>query len=94
MAHSARSKSKLKSKSIKVTAKNSDYAKTAEARRQRLAEKARENLLKQKAKDAKDDDDMKMDVEKNVSTSGWRKSRTSTYKKNKASKRKNKTMKF
>lgn len=47
MAHSARSKSKLRSKSEKVTNPNSDYFKTAEARRQRLAQKLKENSEKQ-----------------------------------------------
>lgn len=47
MAHSARSKSKLRSKTEKVSNPNSDYFKTAEARRQRLAQKLQENVLKQ-----------------------------------------------
>lgn len=110
MAHSLRSKTKLKSKKLKTSAPNSDYFKAAEERTQRLANKLKDNLEKQK--DAANNestttsaDQMETDeaTEKsmlntaelqNVKTHGWRKSRASSYKKKKAAKNKNKTMKF
>ena len=108
MAHSLRSKSKLKAKKVKTSNPNSDYFKTQESRSQRLAEKLKENLEKQAAAkvtatDSKDSDEMDTDTPKelqtpaeelvNVKTHGWRKSRAANYKKKKASK-KNKSLKF
>lgn len=105
MAHSLRSKTKLKSKHIKTSNPNSDYYKAAEQRTERLAQKLKDNLEKQKVEKAqKDEENMNDDtvhpldkpVEElaAVKTHGWRKSRTSDYKKKRASKRKNKTLKF
>ncbi|ODV84901.1 hypothetical protein CANARDRAFT_28643 [[Candida] arabinofermentans NRRL YB-2248] len=109
MAHSARSKSKLKAKAAKISGKNSDYLKLNEARRNRLADKLKENLIKQKqakgelatdvdgdAVDVAAEDKMDDDSASKVSTAGWRSSRHNQYKKNHATKKskKNKTMKF
>lgn len=110
MAHSARSKSKLRSKSEKTKNPNSDYFKTAEARRQRLAEKMKENSVKQTEQKEQEKADAMEDVSEsavtpiadkkidyaNVSTHGWKKSRTASYKKGRAAKGKgkNKSVKF
>jgi hypothetical protein len=106
MAHSLRSKTKLKSKKAKTSNPDSDYYKAAQERTQRLADKLKENLEKQKSKgnNEKDVDQMETDDKSSnltidaedlvkVKTHGWRKSRTAIYKKKKAAK-KNKTMKF
>ncbi|ESW99857.1 hypothetical protein HPODL_03724 [Ogataea parapolymorpha DL-1] len=90
MAHSARSKSKLRAKKEKISKKGSDYAKTNEERKERLAQKLQENLLKQKQEGT---DAPVMEVDKKVSTSGWRSSRNSLYKKN-HTRKKNKSIKF
>lgn len=108
MAHSLRSKTKLKSKKIKTSAPTSDYFKAAEERTQRLANKLKENLEKQKSADnsessATDQMETEETTEKSITsaddlgkvkTHGWRKSRAANYKKKKAAKNKNKTMKF
>lgn len=91
MAHSARSKPKRLAKSIKVHAKGSDYARTVEERRERLAKKMEENIAKQKAADDKMDVE---DKDKKIGTSGWRNSRRSKHKRRKASKRRRKNLGF
>ncbi|KAG0673785.1 hypothetical protein C6P40_003022 [Pichia californica] len=104
MAHSLRSKSKLKSKKTKTSNPNSDYFKTNQARTERLAQKLKENTTKQQDStttatttttntDTMDtSNDTPEDLTK-VKTHGWRKSRASDYKKKKNSK-KNKSLKF
>lgn len=104
MAHSLRSKSKKVTKKAKCFNPNSDYFKAAQERTLRLAEKQKENLLKQEQsnKESKDQDEstttnpLDIPVEElvKVKTHGWRNSRASNYKKKVASKKKNKTMKF
>ncbi|GMM47514.1 hypothetical protein DAPK24_041120 [Pichia kluyveri] len=108
MAHSLRSKSKKVTKKVKCFNPNSDYFKAAQERTLRLAEKQKENLLKQEQlnKENKDQDEsnstntttnpLDIPVEElvKVKTHGWRNSRASNYKKKVASKKKNKTMKF
>ncbi|GME87972.1 hypothetical protein B5S28_g3924 [[Candida] boidinii] len=106
MAHSLRSKSKLKAKSVK---RHSEFQPKEDARKERLAQKMKENLTKQVAEKAAADaaegkevapveDKMEDDSNKTVSTSGWRKSRHHVYKKNQKlknkSKNKNKFTKF
>ncbi|ODQ47041.1 hypothetical protein PICMEDRAFT_71168 [Pichia membranifaciens NRRL Y-2026] len=99
MAHSLRSKSKLKSKKTKTSNPDSDYFKAAHERTERLALKLKENTAKQAAAGAAagaSKDDSKMDADEEpakVNTHGWRKSRAANYKKKKASK-KNKSLKF
>lgn len=98
MAHSLRSKSKLKSKKSKTSNPNSDYFKAAQERTERLALKLKENSERQNAVAAAKTQGTEpasaaaSDLEK-VNTHGWRKSRTANYKKKKASK-KNKSLKF
>lgn len=96
MAHSLRSKSKLKSKKVKTSNPNSDYFQTTQARTERLAEKLRENTIKQQEQKPSSTmdttNDSIQDLTK-VKTHGWRKSRASAYKKKKVSK-KNKSLKF
>ncbi|GMM31569.1 hypothetical protein DAMA08_043140 [Martiniozyma asiatica (nom. inval.)] len=108
MAHSARSKSKLKAKAIKTQTPGTDYHNTAEARRERIAKKLKENLEKQiQEKEIAQTDTMTDDsvpttsnIEEkvidyqNVSTHGWRKSRKASYKKKHSNKKKNKSIKF
>ena len=96
MAHSLRSKSKLKSKKTKTSNPDSDYFKAAHERTERLALKLKENTAKQASAAAAGKDDSKMDADEEpakVNTHGWRKSRAANYKKKKASK-KNKSLKF
>ncbi|KAG7692318.1 hypothetical protein KL948_004650 [Ogataea haglerorum] len=90
MAHSARSKSKLRAKKEKVSKRGSDYAKINEERKERLAQKLQENLQKQKPDGT---EAPAMEVDKKVSTSGWRSSRNNLYKKN-HTRKKNKSIKF
>jgi hypothetical protein len=93
MAHSLRSKSKLKAKSAK---RGNEFQKAVDERTQRLHAKARQHLLKQKeesklkaleeGKEVKEDvaeeDAMKDDEEaKKVSTSGYRTARHHLWKK-------------
>lgn len=101
MAHSLRSKSKLKSKKVKTSNPNSDYFQTTQARTERLAEKLKENTIKQQQQQQSSTSissttssamDITNDLTK-VKTHGWRKSRASAYKKKKVSK-KNKSLKF
>ena len=105
MAHSLRSKSKKVTKKAKCFNPNSDYFKAAQERTLRLAEKQKENLLKQEQlnKENKDESnststtnplDIPVEELVKVKTHGWRNSRASNYKKKVASKKKNKTMKF
>lgn len=105
MAHSLRSKSKLKSKHIKTINPNSDYFKATENRTQRLAQKTKENLEKQNMEKALISEENMEESSKSkvlekpveeilkVKTHGWRKSKSADYKKRKASKR-NKSLKF
>ncbi|KAH3662226.1 hypothetical protein OGAPHI_005474 [Ogataea philodendri] len=91
MAHSARSKSKLKAKKEKVSAKDSDYYKLVERRTERLAKKLQEKVSSEDKKNISEEPTMEVDTK--VSTSGWRSSRNNRYKKNHSSKR-NKSIKF
>lgn len=101
MAHSLRSKTKLKAKKVKTSDPKSDYFQAAKARTERLAQKLKENTDKQQLETPATSADDKMDESSEnpaddltkVKTHGWRKSRASNYKKKKASK-KNKSLKF
>lgn len=89
MAHSLRSKSKLRAKSIK---RGKEFQKVVDERTQRLHEKAKHNLIKQKEQEKlkaleegkeikEDEDEESMNVdEKKVSTSGYRTSRNQIWK--------------
>lgn len=67
MAKSLRSKPKLRAKSVK---RNGEFAKLAEARSARLAEKLKANLDKQKEDQMEETEA----ADKKVATSGWRSS--------------------
>lgn len=68
MAKSLRSKPKLRAKSVK---RKGEFLKATDARNERLAEKMKQNLVKQR--DEKMEDNEEADTEsKKVTTSGWR----------------------
>ncbi|QLQ79768.1 hypothetical protein HG537_0C04170 [Torulaspora globosa] len=82
MAKSLRASSHLKAKSVK---RRNVFQKVVDARANRISEKLKEDLIKQKLKDLKDGETM--DVEESnkklnkISTSGWRDARHHNYKK-------------
>ncbi|ODV62464.1 uncharacterized protein ASCRUDRAFT_7034 [Ascoidea rubescens DSM 1968] len=85
MAHSLRSKSKLKSKSLK---RKSVFQKYDDEKRKQISEKLKENIEKQQkvkeyGNDGNRDEDMVVEhpEEKKISTSGWRDARHLNYKK-------------
>lgn len=86
MAHSLRSKPKLRAKSIK---RGNEFQKAVDERTQRLHEKAKQELLKQKSKKEElkeQEDKIEVDAENEqskptVSTSGYRTARHHLYKK-------------
>ncbi|CUS23899.1 LAQU0S12e02520g1_1 [Lachancea quebecensis] len=94
MAKSLRAKSQLKAKSVK---RKNEFQKAADARSQRLADKMKEDLIRQQIEELKSknselkDDEAKMALQdeamdqdgKKVSTSGWRDARHHNYKRNK-----------
>lgn len=86
MGKSLRSKSKLRAKSVK---RNGEFAKHADARKERLAAKLKEKTETQTEKSDKNDSD-KPKLEK-ISTSGWRDSRKLQYKQRQLKKKKNVT---
>lgn len=100
MAKSLRAKSQLKAKSVK---RKNEFQKNADARAQRIADRMKEDLIRQQleeikskggdvqeaeAKAALQDDAMEQDGKK-VSTSGWRDARHHNYKRNKKLNNKN-----
>ncbi|KAI5968825.1 hypothetical protein KGF57_000075 [Candida theae] len=103
MAKSLRSKSKLQAKSVK---RKGEFAKYADERSKRLAEKLAKETAKQeaekKSKQNKEQETMDLDGQdvdggksKKVSTSGWRDSNSQRYKQRQLkNKSKKKTLKF
>lgn len=87
-------KSQLKAKSVK---RKNEFQKAADARSQRLADKMKEDLIRQQIEELKSknselkDEDAKLALQdeamdqdaKKVSTSGWRDARHHNYKRNK-----------
>ena len=106
MAKSLRSKSKLQAKSVK---RKGEFAKYADERSKRIAERLAKETAKQEAEKTKgkqDNGQESMDVDKGgedgeegqsqkVSTSGWRDSNSQRYKQRQLkNKSKKKTLKF
>ncbi|AMD18718.1 HBL184Wp [Eremothecium sinecaudum] len=95
MAKSLRAKSHLNAKSIKRTAV---FQKVVDERAARLAQKLKDNLLKQKEEQAKSGEaPMKMEVEqeaKKISTAGWRDARHLNYRRAKKARKNNKKGSF
>ncbi|EGV64119.1 hypothetical protein PSN45_003781 [Yamadazyma tenuis] len=92
MAKSLRSKNVLRAKSIK---RNKEFKDLDDKRRERLANKMKEELNKQDKTGSKLEDNEAVNADKKISTSGWRDSRKSQYKQKKNSKKKTgKALKF
>lgn len=95
MAKSLRASSHLQAKSIK---RRNVFQKVVDARAERISEKLKNDLVKQKLKDLKEGQDMELDETKKpaakVSTSGWRDARHHNYKKAKKIKNSKKKVSF
>ncbi|EJS44649.1 YBL028C [Saccharomyces arboricola H-6] len=103
MAKSLRASSHLNAKSIK---RRGVFQKAVDAREQRISEKLKEDLLKQKLEDLKKKEEQGIEMEvdekkpsdeaakKKVSTSGWRDGRHHVYKKAKLMKQSKKKTSF
>ncbi|CAI4037217.1 hypothetical protein SMKI_02G0850 [Saccharomyces mikatae IFO 1815] len=103
MAKSLRASSHLNAKSIK---RRGVFQKAVDAREQRISDKLKEDLLKQKIEDLKKKEEQGIDVEieekkvtekaplKKITTSGWRDGRHHVYKKAKLMKQSKKKTSF
>ncbi|AHY74459.1 AQG_2a_G0001910.mRNA.1.CDS.1 [Saccharomyces cerevisiae] len=103
MAKSLRASSHLNAKSVK---RRGVFQKAVDAREQRISDKLKEDLLKQKLEDLKKKEEQGIDMDvdekksneeaprKKISTSGWRDGRHHTYKKAKLMKQSKKKTSF
>ncbi|KOH00817.1 uncharacterized protein DI49_0152 [Saccharomyces eubayanus] len=103
MAKSIRASSHLNAKSIK---RRAVFQKVVDAREQRISDRLKEDMLKQKLADLKKKEEQGIEIEvdekkpedeaskKNVSTSGWRDGRHHIYKKAKLMKKSKKKTSF
>lgn len=90
MGKSLRSKPKLRAKSVK---RGGEFAKFVDSRNERIAQRMKANLDKQKAEAMVDDtiEEEKPEEEKKVSTSGWRNTSRQRSKQKKSKKKKDVT---
>ncbi|CUM63177.1 uncharacterized protein PRCAT00000745001 [Priceomyces carsonii] len=88
MAKSLRSKSKLRSKSLK---RKGEFSKAVDERTRRLAEKLKQTDETQQHPEKSKVQEMELDQPKKISTSGWRDSRKQSFKRKKSTK---KTLRF